>query len=240
MSRRRSGEENKASWAEMLLFVLIVACIYCVMALFGSSLVGEGGRKLGDYLRSSWGGAVIVPLLFGIYASIAKLLNFRIPRFRRQFFGTVMLYFSFTFLLGLLKELDWTSDAVLLTPGKFGAGLAKFFVLNAGTFITLLLVGGSFLLSAIFFGSKILKLRLPKLPSLKFRPRSTSSDKAKRKRERVNQPDSPSENGISEPSLRPSDRDFSDDVPPTSFYFQPPILMPDPNTPPPPPEIHSY
>ena len=114
----------------MLIFALIVACIYCIMALFDSSLAGEGGRKLGEYLRGSWGGAVIVPLLFVLYVCIAKLLKFRIPKLRRQFFGTIMLYLSFTFLLGLLKETGWSSEALILTPGGFGSGLAKLFVLS--------------------------------------------------------------------------------------------------------------
>ena len=233
MSRRRGSDESNGSWTEMLLFGIIVACIYCVMSLFGSSLTGEAGKSLGAYLRDTWGGAVIVPLLFVLYACVGKLLKFRIPRFRRQFFGTLILYLSFTFLLGLLKESGWSSEAVIFAPGKFGAGTAKFLILNAGTFITLILVAGSFFLSAIFFGSKILKLRLPKLPRLKFRPRKPASGQKKRRHE----PDLPPEESIPEPSLRPSNRDFPDEIPPVSFEFQHPILKPDPDTPPPPPEI---
>ncbi|MBQ7169183.1 MAG: DNA translocase FtsK [Synergistaceae bacterium] len=240
MSRRRGNDGNeKGSWAEMLLFVLIIACIYCIMALFGSSLTGEGGKVLGDYLRGFWGGAVIVLLLFALYVSAARLFKLRIPRLRRQFFGTLMLYLSFTFLLGVLKESGWTSESVLFTPGNLGSGLAKFFVLNAGTFITLILVAGSFFLSAVFFGSKLLKIRLPKLPRLKFRPK-----KAPRRREReIPQQDTADdypEQSIPEPVLRPSRRDYTEDftvIPPAQFDFQMPKLKPDPNTPPPPPEI---
>lgn len=232
MSRRRGDDENKGSWSEMLIFALIVACIYCIMALFDSSLAGEGGRKLGEYLRGTWGGAVIVPLLFVLYVCIAKLLKFRIPKLRRQFFGTIMLYLSFTFLLGLLKETGWSSEALILTPGGFGSGLAKFFVLNAGTFITLILVAGSFLLSAVFFGSKILKFRLPKIPKLKFPANSKP-----RKRERERKSETPPERSIPEPILSPPKRDYPDDfteIPPVAFDFQLPKLKPDPNTPPPP------
>ena len=240
MSRRRGNDENKGNWAEMLLFALIIACIYCIMALFGSSLTGEGGRVLGDYLRGFWGGAVIVLLLFALYVSIARLLKLRIPRLRRQFFGTLMLYLSFTFLLGVLKESGWTSEAVLFRPGNLGSGLAKFFVLNTGTFITLILVAGSFFMSAVFFGSKLLKLRLPKIPLPNFRPK-----KNKRKREREIPPEETHndypEPSIPEPILRPSRREYSDDfvmeIPPAAFDFQLPKLKPDPNTPPPPPEI---
>lgn len=227
MGRRRADSGNNGNWSELLQFLLIIGCIYCVMALFGSSLVGEGGRNWGEYLRGTWGGAVIVPLLFVLYACGAKLFKLRIPRFRRQFFGTLMLYFSFMFLLGLLKESGWSSDAVLFAPGKFGSGLAKFFVLNAGTFITLLLVAGSFLLSAIFFGSKILKLRLPKLPRLNFSPRKPS-----RKRDRERSSENSQANTIPDPVLGEYDRDFHG-IQPVNFEFQLPNLKPDPDTPPP-------
>ena len=68
-------------------------------------------------------------------------------------------------MLGLLKEAGFNSDSVLFMPGAFGHGLAKFFVLNIGTFITLILVVGSFILSAYLYGSKILRVSLPPLPS---------------------------------------------------------------------------
>ncbi len=222
----------------MLSFALIIACIYSILALFDSSLTGEGGKVLGGYLRGFWGGAVIVLLLFALYVSVARLLKFRIPRLRRQFFGTIMLYISFMFLLGVLKESGWTSEAILFTPGNLGSSLAKFFVLNAGTFITLLLIGGSFFLSAIFFGSKLLKMRLPKLPKMNFH---------RRKKSRRNEREIPPENtqdypepSISEPVFRPSKPNYADDfsdIPPAAFDFQLPKLKPDPNTPPPPPEI---
>ena len=239
MSRRRGNDENaKGSWAEMLLFGLVIACIYCIMALFDSSLTGEGGKVLGGYLRGFWGGAVIVLLLFALYVSVAKLLKLRIPRLRRQFFGTVMLYLSFTFLLGVLKESGWKSEAILFTPGNLGSSLAKFFVLNAGTFITLLLVGGSFFLSAVFFGSKLLKIRLPKLPRIKIKFRPKKHRRPEREIQPENIPEeSFSPDSIPEPVLR---RDYPEDfsnIPAGPIEFELPRLKPDPNTPPPPPEI---
>ncbi|MBQ7193529.1 MAG: hypothetical protein IJR98_04065 [Synergistaceae bacterium] len=164
--------------------MIIIACIFFILALFGSSLTGEGGQKLGNYLRTSWGGPVIVLILFVMYLAFAKLMKFRVPKIRRQFFGTLTLYFSFAFLLGLLKESGWTSEWTLLTAGSFGSGLAHFFVLNTGTFVTLILVAGAFVLSAVFFGSKILRTSLPSLPKLiKFRPR-------RKPRKRVRRPES--------------------------------------------------
>lgn len=239
MSRRRANDENKGSWSEMLMFFLVIGCIYCIMAFFDSSLAGEGGRKFGEYLRGVWGGAVILPILFLLYTCAAKLLKFKIPKFRRQFFGTLMLYVSFSFLLGLLRESGWTSEMLLFTPGTVGGGLAKFFVLNAGTFITLLITIGLFLLSAVFFGSKILnvllkiRIRLPKLPKLKMKFH-------RRKRTRQEQDtdsDSDYEPGITEPVLqipkreREQNDDYDFDVPPAKFDFQQPSLKPAPDEP---------
>ena len=233
MGRRRGNDENNGSWAELSLFVLIIACIYCIMALFDSSLAGEGGRKWGEYLRGSLGGALIVPLLFVLYVCTAKLLKFRIPKLRRQFFGTLMLYISFSFLLGLLKESGWSSEALLFTPGSFGGGLAKFFILNAGTFITLIITVGLFFLSAVFFGSKILKIRFPKIPKLKFRPRIKSKSRDNNRRN----PENDSANSIPEPIFRPSPREMNNDddfeinITPAKFDFQHPILKPAPDEP---------
>ena len=159
MSNRQN--KNQGSWGELILFVLIILCAYFILALFDSSFTGDSGREWGKYLRTAWGGAVIVPLLFVFYLCIANLLKFRVPRIPRQILGTIQLYISFAFMLGLLRETGWSSDWTLSLPGNFGQGIARFFVLNVGTFITLLLVICSFLLSAFFFGSRLLKLSLP-------------------------------------------------------------------------------
>lgn len=159
MSRRRNA--NKASWGEFILLALIILCIYLILSLFDSSLAGEGGREIGQYLRTTWGGAAIVPLLFMLYLCTARLMKLRVPRVPRQILGTIQLYISFAFMLGLLRESGWSSEMILFSPGNFGLGVARFFVLNAGMFIALLLVVGSFILTAYFFGSRILKLELP-------------------------------------------------------------------------------
>ena len=164
MSRRKN--KNQIKLGELILFVLIILCVYLILALFDSALTGDSGKIWGEYLRRVWGGAAIVPLLFMMYLCIATLLKFRVPRIPRQILGTIQLYISFAFLLGLLKETGWEAEKTLFLPGSFGHGLARFFVLNIGTFITFLLVVGSFVLSAFLFGSKILQISLPVLSSL--------------------------------------------------------------------------
>ncbi len=169
MSRRKNNRRhsNFGSWADFFLFVMTILCIFLILSLFDSSLAGESGRNLGKSLRSSFGGAVIVLLLFGMYLCIALFMRFRVPLLPRQILGTLQLYISFAFMLGLLRETGFNSEATLFIPGAFGHGLAKFFVLNIGTFITLILVIGSFILSAYLYGSKILRVSLPSLPSLR-------------------------------------------------------------------------
>lgn len=179
-------------------------------------------------------------ILFALYLCLAKLMKFKIPRLRRQFFGTLMLYVSFAFLLGLMKEIGWSSERTLFIPGAFGSGLAKFFALNVGTFITLLLVIGSFMISAIFFGSRLLSLSLPSMPKWRFKGFSFGNT---RKNERVRPlrredprsytPPAPS---IPTPTLKPAPRERTDDsqpiIPPEesqpAVNFQMPHLKPAP------------
>ncbi|MBQ7154034.1 MAG: hypothetical protein IJR85_00550 [Synergistaceae bacterium] len=204
---RRQRNEGSASWAELFMFVLIIACIYSLLALFDSSLAGEGGREWGKYLRKNWGGAVIVLLLFWMYVCGARFMRLRIPRLPRQILGTLMLYVSLAFMLGFLRETGWESEATLFQPGSFGSGLAKFFVLNIGTFITLLLVAGSFVLSAVLYGSRILKLTIPQVPSFRFRRRRP---KPRRRQRRYNDYESYSEE-------RPEDILFMKNIPAPAF-----------------------
>lgn len=175
--------KNKGSWGELILFVIIIFCFFCILSLFDSALTGDSGREWGKYLRSAWGGALIVPLMFVLYLCAAKLFRLRVVNVPRQILGTIQLYISFAFMLGLLRETGWDSERTLFIPGGFGHGLAKFFVLNIGTFLTLMLVICSFILTAYLFGSKILQLSVPSfslnsIKSLRF------TKKSSRKRQR--------------------------------------------------------
>lgn len=166
---RKHNDSGKGSWSELMLFVLVIACVYLLLSLFGSSLTGETGQSWGKYLRDTWGGAVVVLLLFGLYVGISKFMRLRIPRLPRQVLGTIQLYISFAFMLGVLRETGWSSEMTLFLPGSIGTGLAKFFVLNIGTFISIILIAGSFVLSAYLYGAKILKVSMPKIPLPKIR-----------------------------------------------------------------------
>jgi len=192
--------------------LLTVICLYFIFSLFGSSLVGEGGKALGFSLRRTWGGAVIVPLLFWLYLCAAKLMKLRVPYLPRQILGTLQLYISFAFMLGLLKETGWNSELTLFLPGNFGRGLAHFFYLNIGGFLTLLFVIGSFILSGLFFGSRIFSMEFPEisLKSLK-RPKNSEITETESKPRRRRRP--VVENSDNYPSDRPENILFMKNLP---------------------------
>ncbi|MBQ7220196.1 MAG: hypothetical protein IJS28_04370 [Synergistaceae bacterium] len=243
---RKQQETQGGSWGEMILIVLMIACIYFMLSLFDSSLTGENGREIGKYLRNKWGGAVIVLLLFVLYVCTAKFLKFRIPKLPRQILGTIQLYISFAFMLGFLKETGWSSELTLFRPGDFGSGIAKFFVLNIGTFITLILVACSFLLSAFFFGSRILKLSMPDMSSLRLRVRRRRPRKPSRQNRRSTDDydeDRPEDilftRNIPQPKLTQNDEDDSAQISDImqNFSIQFPKLKPAPEDPQPKPKI---
>ena len=190
MARRINRQRGqKESRRKIFLSLLMIMCLYFIFALFGSPLVGNAGEELGFYLRTAWGGALTVPLLFWLYLCAAGLMKLQVPYIPRQILGTVQLYVSFAFMLGLLKETGWNSELTLFMPGNFGRGLAHFFYLNLGGFLTLLLVAGSFILSALLFGSKILNAQFPEI-SLRALKKNKNSElteaKPRRRRRRIN------------------------------------------------------
>ena len=210
---RRKLDTGKTSLSELLFFVLIIVCVYFILSLFGSSIAGESGIEWGKYLRENWGGAVIILLLFVIYLCVARFMRFRIPKIQRQILGTIQLYISLSFMLGYLRETGWQSEFSLFQPGKLGLGLAKFFVLNTGTFITLILICLSFIFSMFLYGSKILAVSLPSIKSVSLRRnlRRTRKHEASYK---------------TNDDEKPEDILFADDIPEFTKNIPAPILKP--------------
>ena len=178
---------RRRGFFELVLFILIITFIYLILALFGSTIAGQDGQDLGKYLRDVWGGALLVIFLFGIYLCVAGLWKFRIPKMPRQILGTLQLYLSLAFLLGFLRQSGWQSDLTIFQPG-IGEGIAKFFLLNVGTLITLIIIACSFLFSAFLFGSKLLKMTVPD-----FNSNDEISAKHKSKKQKSSTKDKPRE-----------------------------------------------
>ncbi len=152
--RRHAAKQNpgRGSWFELLLFFLMAAGIYTIATLLDSSWTGDSGRRIGGYLRSVWGGALLVPLLFWLYLCVAWLVRFRVPRPLGQILGTFQLYLSIAFMLGLFRKVGWNPGWTLSEPGRIGDGLADFFVLNLGVLGTVLVSFASLFLAGMFFG----------------------------------------------------------------------------------------
>ncbi len=154
----RDNEQN--NFPDIFTLIMFIAGIYLMLTLADNHITGGDGRKLGNFLRSVFGGGFFLIILFWLYICVAKLLKFRIPRFRRQIFGTLQLYISFAFLLGLLSESGYTSDWKILTPGAVGNMLAGFFLLNIGSVATFILICLCFLLAVFLFGSDVWNLSI--------------------------------------------------------------------------------
>ena len=171
-AERGSGEQggrraaaSRGNWGELVILLLIAVDVYVMASLFNSSWVGQSGGQIGEYLRTVWGGAVLIPLLFLLYLCFARLVRFRIPRPLGQILGTAQLYVSLAFMLGIAQYVGWNPTWSFFEPGSVGRVLARLFVLNLGMLGALLAAAASFLLAAFFFGSRILALLVAALPA---------------------------------------------------------------------------
>ena len=153
---RHGRPSGHSVWASLAIVLLMAAGAYGIASLFDSSWVGEHGRSLGGRLRTVWGGAVLVPFLFWIYLCLAWLVRSRVPRLLRQILGTIQLYVSLAFMLGVARHAGWDPGWLILEPGEVGSALARFFILNLGAFGAMLVAAASFLLASVFFGSRVL------------------------------------------------------------------------------------
>ena len=161
----RRAASARGNWGELIVLFLIAVDVYVMAALFNSSWVGQSGGQIGEYLRTVWGGAVLIPLLFLLYLCFARLVRFRIPRPLGQILGTAQLYVSLAFMLGIAQYVGWNPTWSFFEPGSVGRVLARLFVLNLGMLGALLAAAASFLLAAFFFGSRILALLVAALPA---------------------------------------------------------------------------
>ena len=155
--RRRS---RRGSWAELIFFLLIGLGVYLILALLGISWAGEAGCEWGKRMRETWGGALLVPLLFWIYLCMARLARSRVPHPLGQILGTVQLYLSLALMLGIARHTGWNPGWALSEPGTAGMMLARFFLLNLGAFGAILASAALFLLAAFFFGWRAFALIL--------------------------------------------------------------------------------
>jgi len=158
---KRKKSKVRGSWGELIFFCLMLGGFYFVLALLNFPLVGERGLSCGEYLRSRWGGAVIVIFLFWIYLCFARLMRVRVPRITAQILGTLMLYFALNFIFGLVRQAGLDARLAIFTPSYTGLSLAGFFVLNFGAPGAIIAAVIFLLIAAFLFRSHVIFAVMP-------------------------------------------------------------------------------
>ncbi|MBQ3627007.1 MAG: hypothetical protein II948_09730 [Synergistaceae bacterium] len=158
---KRKKSKVRGSWGELIFFCLMLGGFYFVLALLNFPLVGERGLSCGEYLRSRWGGAVIVIFLFWIYLCFARLMRVRVPRITAQILGTLMLYFALNFIFGLVRHAGLDARLAIFTPSYTGLSLAGFFVLNFGAPGAIIAAVIFLLIAAFLFRSHVIFAVMP-------------------------------------------------------------------------------
>ncbi|MDR1377403.1 MAG: DNA translocase FtsK [Synergistaceae bacterium] len=166
-NKKAKASDGHGGWFEAVVFVFMSGIVYLIGTLMNSPWTGASGQEIGEYLRGTGGGALVVPLLFLFYLCIAWFARSRIPRPLGQIFGTLQLYFSTAFILGLFRYAGGDLSWALAEPGQVGNALSKFFMLNLGGLGTIIVAFAALAVAAILFGSK-LPLRLFQFAATRF------------------------------------------------------------------------
>ncbi|MBQ7570042.1 MAG: hypothetical protein IJT22_03850, partial [Synergistaceae bacterium] len=158
---KRKKSKVRGSWGELIFFCLMLGGFYFILALLNFPFIGERGLRYGEYLRSRWGGAVIVIFLFWIYLCLARLMRVRVPRITAQILGTLMLYFALNFIFGLVRHAGLDARLAIFTPSYTGLSLAGFFVLNFGAPGAIIAAVIFLLIAAFLFRSHVIFAVMP-------------------------------------------------------------------------------
>ena len=149
--RKKKGSGILSLWVEVFVFLLLAFLVYTLASLF-SFRTGAWGERIRFSLLRNWGGAIVLPVLFGGYLCVSYLLKTGAKGVIRQFLGTALLFCCSAFLLGLFKMASVFQSAAVLSPGYLGDGLAIFFTRNIGLMGTLLLTTALLVISASLYG----------------------------------------------------------------------------------------
>jgi len=149
--RKRSGGGILSLWVEVFAFLVLAFLLYVLASIF-SLRTGAWGEQIRFSLLRNWGGAVIIPVLFGGYLCVSYLLKTGAKGIIRQFLGTALLFFCSALLFGLFRMAAVFQGVTVLSPGYLGDGLAIFFTRNIGSLGTLLLGAAILVLSASLYG----------------------------------------------------------------------------------------
>ncbi|NLB83672.1 MAG: DNA translocase FtsK [Synergistaceae bacterium] len=138
-------------WFEVFIFLILAFLVYTAASLF-SLRTGAWGAQIRFSLLQNWGGAILIPLLLGLYLCVLFFLKAGRGGLMAQIFGTFLLFLAASLLLGLFHLAGLFSGLPLLAPGYLGEGLAVLASRNIGAFGSILLTAALLVLSATLFG----------------------------------------------------------------------------------------
>ncbi len=138
-------------WLEVFVFLILAFLVYACASLF-SLRTGSWGAQIRFSLLQNWGGAILIPLLLGLYLCILYFLKAGRGGLFGQFLGTFLLFLAASLLLGLFHLAGLFSGFPLFSPGYLGDGLAILAARNIGAFGSILLTAALLVLSATLFG----------------------------------------------------------------------------------------
>ena len=149
--RGRKGGGILSLWIEIFVFLILAFLVYATASLF-SLRTGAWGEQIRFSMLRNWGGASLIPLLFGCYLCISYFLKTVSKGFIRQFFGTFLLFLCIALLFGLFRMAGVFQGIGVLSPGYLGDGLAIFLTRSTGALGTILLAAALLILSSTLYG----------------------------------------------------------------------------------------
>lgn len=151
-ARRRRTKGSSDLGRRLLVLLGVLGGIFLLAGLW-TPWTGPGGTALASSFVKVMGGAVLVPLLYGIYLGVAFLGHRTVERPWAQIGGTAALTFSLMIILGLQSfglyrlPLSWAG------AGRWGTALVTALYKNLGAFGTVLTALGALLGAVMCYGT---------------------------------------------------------------------------------------
>ena len=164
---------------KVLNILLLLFILFTIASLY-TPWTGAFGAGLAEFVLDTVGGAVIIPLLFLLYASVCILLSRDSDCLYRPFLGSIFLFLIFALILGL-NEI--TSSAPFRTFSIFKAG--AFGILLSETIYSATGVLGTLIAGLLLIYFALLSFNIPFMPYLKLPLKYFS---ARRKNNRIAEP----------------------------------------------------
>lgn len=145
--------------------VLAFVTLYIIASLY-TPWTGDGGEKIETFLLSTFGGAVIVPLLFILYTAVLSILSRSKSGLIRHMVGTLALFLLVALLLGLNSLTTGGGEPYFrfLAAGKLGETISLFAYKTTGAVGTLII--GLLLIYLVLFFYNINLFSYVKMPKI--------------------------------------------------------------------------